>query len=87
MALLQLDTAHSHRYPKELFDLTGRTVVVTGASSGLGQRAETILASAGAQVRGVPRQTKALDVWEESGGNDNVVIEVKFFLINRRYRC
>lgn len=36
--------------PGELFDLTGRTALVTGASSGLGARFARVLAAAGATV-------------------------------------
>lgn len=36
--------------PAELFDLSGTTAVVTGASSGLGRRAALVLAAAGANV-------------------------------------
>jgi NAD(P)-dependent dehydrogenase (short-subunit alcohol dehydrogenase family) len=36
--------------PASIFDLTGRTAVVTGASSGIGARAALVLAAAGATV-------------------------------------
>lgn len=48
--------------------------VVTGASSGLGQQAATILANSGAKVVGVARRTEALASWaDEMGGNVAVV--------------
>ena len=49
-------------------DLTGRVACVTGASAGLGQRAASILAAAGAQVVGVARRTEALARWQEEVG-------------------
>ncbi|MEL7215255.1 MAG: SDR family NAD(P)-dependent oxidoreductase, partial [Pseudomonadota bacterium] len=49
--------------PAALFDLTGRVACVTGASAGLGQRAATVLAQAGAQVVGVARRREALEDW------------------------
>ena len=52
-----------------LFDLPGRVACVTGASSGLGQRAATVLARAGARVVGVARRTDALEEWRHSVGN------------------
>lgn len=48
------------RDPRHLFDLTGKVACVTGASSGLGQRAAMTLAAAGAQVVGVARRKAAL---------------------------
>ena len=47
-----------------LFDVAGRTACVTGASSGLGRRAATLLAEAGALVVGVARRAEALKAWE-----------------------
>src|SRR5262252_9586982 len=37
------------------FDLTGKTAIVTGASSGIGQAIAVALAAAGAQIAGVAR--------------------------------
>ena len=49
--------------PAALFDLKDRVACVTGASAGLGQRAATVLAQAGAQVVGIARRREALDEW------------------------
>jgi NAD(P)-dependent dehydrogenase (short-subunit alcohol dehydrogenase family) len=46
-----------------LFSLEGRAACVTGASSGLGRAAATMLAAAGAKVVGVARRQDALDAW------------------------
>ena len=56
--------------PARLFDLTGRVACVTGASAGLGQRAATVLASAGARVVGVARRSDALSAWVDQTGQD-----------------
>jgi 3-oxoacyl-[acyl-carrier protein] reductase len=44
-----------------LFDLTGRTALVTGASQGLGQRFARVLAEHGAKVALAARQVEKLD--------------------------
>lgn len=52
-----------------LFDLSGRTALVTGASSGLGRRAAMVLANAGAHVLAVARRGDALkDLESEAQG-------------------
>jgi NAD(P)-dependent dehydrogenase (short-subunit alcohol dehydrogenase family) len=50
--------------PNHLFDVKGRVACVTGASSGLGRRAATVLAMAGAHVVGVARRADALADWQ-----------------------
>lgn len=55
--------------PATLFDLSGRVACVTGASAGLGQRAATVLAAAGAQVVGVARRAEALADWVAAVGS------------------
>ncbi len=51
--------------PAQLFDLKGHVACVTGASSGLGQYAASVLAGAGASVVGVARRKDALKTWHE----------------------
>jgi NAD(P)-dependent dehydrogenase (short-subunit alcohol dehydrogenase family) len=47
--------------PAELFKLDGRVAIVTGASSGLGERFSRVLAAAGARVVGAARRTDRLE--------------------------
>ena len=68
-------------HTRQLFDLKNRTACVTGASSGLGRRAATVLARAGARVVGVARRAEALEEWRnETGG---AVASVQFDLLQR----
>ncbi|EBA12141.1 SDR family NAD(P)-dependent oxidoreductase [Roseobacter sp. CCS2] len=60
--------------PSDLFDLTGRVACVTGASAGLGQRAATVLASAGAKVVGVARREEALEAWAKATGSHAAIV-------------
>ncbi len=50
---------------KSLFDLTGKVALVTGASSGIGQRQALALAQAGAAVVLTGRRKSALDITVE----------------------
>lgn len=54
--------------PRQLFDLTGRVACITGASSGLGRRAATTLAAAGARVVGVARRPDELQLLKDEIG-------------------
>ncbi len=62
------------RDPRTLTDLTGRVACVTGASSGLGHRAATVLAAAGARVVGVARRADALAEWQAEVGAEAATV-------------
>jgi NAD(P)-dependent dehydrogenase (short-subunit alcohol dehydrogenase family) len=47
--------------PADLFGLDGRVAIVTGASSGLGERFARVLAAAGARVVGAARRAERLE--------------------------
>ena len=52
----------------QLFDVSGNVACVTGASSGLGKRAATVLAQAGATVIGLARREVELRDWQSLAG-------------------
>ena len=51
---------------ENLFDVTGKTVFVTGASSGIGRSAATCLAISGARVVGIARREEKLKEWSKN---------------------
>jgi len=51
-----------------LFSVAGKVACVTGASSGLGQHAASVLATAGARVVGVARRPDPLAIWAKGAG-------------------
>lgn len=56
--------------PHDIFDVSGRVACVTGASSGLGRHAASVLAGAGAKVVAVARRKEALEDWCNEGVGD-----------------
>ncbi|ORA22900.1 SDR family NAD(P)-dependent oxidoreductase [Mycobacterium aquaticum] len=61
-----MSSRHTTAAGDPLFDLTGRTAIVTGASSGLGRRFAEVLAERGAHVVAVARRADALDALAEA---------------------
>ncbi|MEO1110859.1 MAG: SDR family oxidoreductase [Pseudomonadota bacterium] len=57
-----------------LFDVSGKVACVTGASSGLGRRAATALARAGASVVGVARRSADLEGWRRDAGGETAAV-------------
>lgn len=57
-----------------LFDVSGKVACVTGASSGLGRRAATALARAGASVVGVARRSADLEDWRRDAGGETAAV-------------
>ena len=59
---------------QSLFDLTGKTACVTGASSGLGRAAASLLAEAGVQVVGVARRADQLVDWQGETDGETAIV-------------
>ena len=64
---------------KNTFDLTGKSVLITGASSGMGEEAARALAAAGAEVTIVGRNEERLEAnrktIDEAGGTAHAVVQ------------
>lgn len=57
-----------------LFDVSGKVACVTGASSGLGRQAASLLARAGCRVVGVARRPDQLAAWAEETSGETATI-------------
>ncbi|MBV6633852.1 MAG: SDR family oxidoreductase [Alphaproteobacteria bacterium] len=57
-----------------VFSVEGKVACVTGASSGLGRAAATMLARAGAKVIGLARRADALEAWRSETQGETVAI-------------
>ncbi len=56
------------------FSVEGRVACVTGASSGIGRAAASLLASAGAHVVGVARRQAELEAWSDASEGETAVV-------------
>tara|TARA_B110000091_G_scaffold195744_1_gene222637 strand:- start:85 stop:843 length:759 start_codon:yes stop_codon:yes gene_type:complete len=61
-------------FASQLFDLSGKIAVITGASSGLGQGAATVLAAHGAQVVAIARREEKLNSWSASAQGETSIL-------------
>jgi NAD(P)-dependent dehydrogenase (short-subunit alcohol dehydrogenase family) len=57
-----------------LFDVSGKVACVTGASSGLGRAAATMLAEAGASVVGIARRASELEAWQKESKGKTAIL-------------
>lgn len=57
-----------------MFDVSDKVACVTGASSGLGRRAATVLAEAGASVVGVARREADLEAWRSEAAGSTAIV-------------
>jgi NAD(P)-dependent dehydrogenase (short-subunit alcohol dehydrogenase family) len=64
----------THLSANTLFNVSGRIACVTGASSGLGRAAATLLAGAGAKVIGVARRAEQLGEWQVLAGGETAAV-------------
>lgn len=58
-----------------LFDISGKTACVTGASAGLGRRAADVLLAAGVRVVGVARRGDTLAEWADANSGQAGFVE------------
>lgn len=57
-----------------MFDLKGKTACVTGASSGLGRAAASLLVRSGARVVGIARRQDQLASWQSEAGGETATV-------------